>query len=125
MLLSRRLRLTLAACLLLAIAAGGPVACKPAAPTAVEPGEAADTTASPAEVEAAMRKAERLLAADDVDGAYTLLLPLSTTVRDNPAFRELYQRTVEAKWVLDARKAHQQHAKEQTGGALAPEDVFR
>lgn len=69
--------------------------------------------------------AQSALDAGDPDLAYALLLPYSTSVRGDEVFRATYQRAVDAKWVLDARKAHQQHAKEQEDGALAPEDVFK
>lgn len=75
-------------------------------------------------VTAAILHAEEALAEGDADRAYFLLLPLSTSVRGDEYFRVTYQRAVAAKWELDARKAHQQHAKEKEGGELAPEDVF-
>ena len=76
-------------------------------------------------VTAAIVEAQRLLAAKRVDDAYALLLPYTTVVRGDELFRTTYQSVLEAKWPLDARKAHQQHAKEDAGGSLDPEDVFR
>ena len=76
-------------------------------------------------VTAAIVEAQRLLAAERVDDAYELLLPYTTTVRGDELFRTTYQSVLKAKWPLDARKAHQQHAKEDAGGGLDPEDVFR
>lgn len=131
MLRTRRLRLGAIAFALSTLLVGGAVGCAPRAeapaPEPSRPGDSEARTAAPSESEvaSAMAAAEARLSDGDVDGAYGLLLPLSTTVRDNDAFRELYQRTVKAKWPLDARKAHQQHAKEQSGGVLAPEDVWR
>jgi hypothetical protein len=77
------------------------------------------------EVTAAIVEAQSLAAAGRVDDAYFLLLPLSRTVRDDQLFRETYQEVVAQKWALDARKAHQQHAKEKEDGALEPDDVFK
>lgn len=59
------------------------------------------------------------------DKAYELLLPYSTTVRGDSLYRRTYQDTVAAKWIFDARKAHQQHAKEKKGGQLDEKDVFK
>lgn len=128
MLRTRRLRLGAIAFVLFALPTGGAIGCAPRAEAPSSRPSASETRlAAPTESEVAstMAAARVRLAGGDVDGAYGLLLPLSTTVRDNPAFRELYQRTVKAKWSLDARKAHQQHAREQSGGVLAPEDVWR
>ena len=71
----------------------------------------------------AIARAQHLLAQGRVDEAYFVLLPY-TQVRDEQ-LRYTYQDVLAQKWPLDARKAHQQHAKEATGGALAPEDVFK
>ncbi|MDO8964455.1 MAG: hypothetical protein Q7W30_08205 [Coriobacteriia bacterium] len=57
--------------------------------------------------------------------AYRLLEPYSGIVRGDPVYRDAYQAAVRAKWPLDARKAHQQHAKEQKDGYLREEDVFK
>lgn len=73
----------------------------------------------------ALAKAQELVRRGRVDEAYVLLLPLSTTVRGDALFRATYQDVVRAKWPLDARKAHQQHAREATDGVLAPDDVLR
>ena len=70
-------------------------------------------------------EAQLLLARGEVDQAYFLLLPHAQTVRGDTQFRETYQKVVAAKWVLDARKAHQQHAKENEAGDLEPGDVFK
>lgn len=77
------------------------------------------------ELAEAIASAQSAIDSGDADRAYALLLPYSTSVRGDELFRATYQEAVEAKWVLDARKAHQQHAKEQEDGALAPEDVFK
>lgn len=77
------------------------------------------------EVTLAIALAEQDLAAGRVDEAYFTLLPLSTTVRGDEQFRDTYRRAVALKWTVDARKAHQQHAREKAGGALDPEDVER
>ena len=52
-------------------------------------------------------------------------VPLSTTVRDDPLFTATYREAVHKKIPIDARKAHQQHAREAEDGSLAPEDVER
>lgn len=69
-------------------------------------------------------RAEQLADEDRYDDAYRLLEPYAQTTRDGE-FREIYERVVAIKLQTDARKAHQQHAHEQTGGALAPQDVER
>lgn len=74
-------------------------------------------------VTCAIIEAQRLLDAGDVDRAFRMLAPYATTVRGDALYRRTYQATASAKWSLDSRKAHVQHAKEATGGALAPEDV--
>jgi len=68
-------------------------------------------------------EAQQLLSQGRVDEAYFLLLP-HTSVRDEQ-LRMTYQDVLKAKWPLDARKAHQQHAKEQDDGALEDGDVFK
>jgi hypothetical protein len=92
---------------------------------AIERARALEPWSERFEVTAAIVEAERLLDAGKVDAAYFLLLPYSTTVRDDPLFRAVYQEAARRKLPLDARKAHQQHAKEKDGGALDPEDVFK
>jgi len=73
----------------------------------------------------AIAKARQLTEEGYADEAYFLLLPLASTVTSDALFRETYQDVVGAKAPGDARKAHQQHAKETTAGGLAPEDVFK
>jgi predicted Zn-dependent protease len=73
----------------------------------------------------AIAQADALVAQGQVDDAYRLLLPLASTVRDDPQFRATYQRVLAIKWPLDARKAHQQHAREKKGGALDESDVLK
>lgn len=68
-------------------------------------------------------EARALLDADRVGEAFWLLLPLSTVVRDDPLFTATYREAVARKTPLDARKAHQQHAREDAEGNLDPEDV--
>jgi hypothetical protein len=70
-------------------------------------------------------EAEDLLVAGKVDEAYRLIEPYSRIVRGDVDFRRVYQAVVRAKTPLDSRKAHLQHAREQAGGYLAPEDVFK
>jgi len=70
-------------------------------------------------------EAQQLFESGQVDAAFFLLLPYSQVVRGDEVYRSVYQQVVAAKTPLDARKAHQQHAREQAGGALRPEDVFR
>jgi hypothetical protein len=77
------------------------------------------------EVTKAIVDAESMMASGDVDGAYFLLLRYAQTVRDDPLFRTTYQQAVAAKWKLDARKAHLQHAREDETGGLDAKDVFR
>lgn len=78
-----------------------------------------------AKVTLAIVRAQTLLDAEKVDEAYAVVFPLSQTVRGDELFRDTYQAVLTAKWPLDARKAHQQHAKEKENGDLAPEDVFK
>ena len=66
----------------------------------------------------------QLLESGRVDAAFWLLLPYSQVVRDDPLFTSVYRQVVATKAPLDARKAHQQHAREQTGGVLPESDVF-
>ena len=66
----------------------------------------------------------QLLEAGQVDPAFWLLLPYSQIVRGDPVYTSVYRQVVAAKAPLDARKAHQQHAREQTGGVLPETDVF-
>lgn len=73
----------------------------------------------------AIAQADALVAEGQVDEAYRLLLPLASTVRDDPQFRATYQRVLAVKAPLDARKAHQQHAREKKGGALDEDDVLK
>ncbi len=70
-------------------------------------------------------EAEVLLERDEVDAAYSLLAPLAPIVRDDELFRSVYHRVLESKTILDSRKAHIQHAREQEDGSLDPEDVLR
>lgn len=60
-----------------------------------------------------------------IDDAYRLLEPWAQTVRGDAVYTDAYRRTVAEKVPLDARKAHQQHAKESSAGLLREEDVFR
>ena len=69
-------------------------------------------------------RAMQLLEAGQVDPAFWLLLPYSQVVRGDPVYTSVYRQVVAAKTPLDARKAHQQHAREQTGGVLPETDVF-
>ena len=69
-------------------------------------------------------RAMQLLEAGQVDPAFWLLLPYSQVVRGDPVYTSVYRQVVAAKTPLDARKAHQQHAREQTGGVLPESDVF-
>jgi hypothetical protein len=73
----------------------------------------------------AIARADLLVSEGRVDDAYRLLLPLSGTVRDDGLFRETYQRVLSIKTPIDARKAHQQHAREKQGGALEEDDVIK
>jgi hypothetical protein len=73
----------------------------------------------------AIAEARRLLDGGEIQAAYELLLPLSAVVRGDALFRETYQEAVRRKWPIDARKAHQQHAREGRRGQLRPEDVER
>ena len=66
----------------------------------------------------------QLLESGRVDAAFWLLLPYSQVVRGDPLFTSVYRQVVATKAPLDARKAHQQHAREQTGGVLPESDVF-
>lgn len=68
-------------------------------------------------------EAHEMVSEGRVDEAYFRLLPYSQ-IRDEQ-LRMTYQDVLKLKWPLDARKAHQQHAKEQEDGALADEDVFK
>ncbi|HSK48848.1 MAG TPA: hypothetical protein VLA05_12750 [Coriobacteriia bacterium] len=77
------------------------------------------------EVTNAVAKASVLLETQRVDEAYFLLLPFAATVRGDELFRTAYQDVLEAKWALDSRKAHQQHAREKEDGELDPEDVLK
>lgn len=77
------------------------------------------------EVTSVIVQAQSLLSSGRVDDAYFLLLPHSTTVSDDALFRSVYQGALAAKTPLDARKAHQQHAREREDGALSPDDVMR
>jgi hypothetical protein len=77
------------------------------------------------EVRRVTLEGEDLLARSRIDEAYRLLEPYALTVRGDPEFRRVYQAVVVAKTPLDSRKAHLQHAREQAGGYLAPEDVFK
>jgi len=45
-------------------------------------------------------------------------------VGGDPVYTSVYRQVVAAKAPLDARKAHLQHAREQTGGVLPEKDVF-
>jgi hypothetical protein len=58
-----------------------------------------------------------------IDSAFWLLEPYSQVVRGDPLYRSVYQEVVSAKTPLDARKAHVQHSREQTGGVLLEKDV--
>lgn len=69
-------------------------------------------------------RAMQLFEAGQVDAAFWLLLPYSQVVRGDPVYTSVYRQVVAAKAPLDARKAHQQHAREQTGGVLPESDVF-
>lgn len=69
-------------------------------------------------------RGEQLLDEGRIDPAFWLLQSYSQIVRDDPLYREAYQRAVSLKTPLDARKAHIQHAREQTGGVLRDEDVI-
>jgi hypothetical protein len=73
----------------------------------------------------AIARARDYLSRGDVDSAYRAMLPLSTEVRGDALFRETYQRVLALKTPTDARKAHQQHAREKPDGGLDPEDVER
>jgi hypothetical protein len=66
----------------------------------------------------------RLLQEGQVDKAFWLLEPYSQIVRGDPLYRSVYQEVVSVKAPLDARKAHVQHAREQTGGVLLEKDVI-
>jgi hypothetical protein len=66
----------------------------------------------------------QLLEAGQVDAAFWLLLPYTQIVRDDPVYTSVYRQAVALKTPLDARKAHQQHAREQTGGVLLEKDVI-
>lgn len=66
-----------------------------------------------------------LLERGRVDAAYFLLEPLSQVVRGDEVYHTIYQQAVSAKWPLDSRKAHLQHAREQKDGSLRPQDVFK
>lgn len=68
-------------------------------------------------------EALQLLEQGRIDQAFWLLEPYSQIVRDDPFYTRTYQRIVSIKTPLDARKAHVQHAKEQTGGVLLEKDV--
>lgn len=59
-----------------------------------------------------------------IDGAFWLLEPYSQVVRGDALYRSVYQEVVSAKTPLDARKAHVQHSREQTGGLLLEKDVI-
>jgi hypothetical protein len=65
-----------------------------------------------------------LLQEGKIDAAFFLLEPYSQIVRDDPLYRSVYQRVVSIKTPLDSRKAHMQHAREQTGGILLEKDVI-
>lgn len=58
-----------------------------------------------------------------IDSAFWLLEPYSQIVRGDPLYRSVYQEVVSAKTPLDARKAHVQHSREETGGVLPEKDV--
>ena len=77
------------------------------------------------EVTRAVIAAQSLFAGGEVDRAYFLLLPYTRWVRGDALFRETYREVVGAKWILDARKAHLQHAREKEDGALDSGDVLR
>ena len=66
-----------------------------------------------------------LLERGRVDAAYRLLEPYSQTVRGDEIYRSAYQAVVRIKTPLDARKAHQQHARERSDGTLREQDVIR
>lgn len=68
-------------------------------------------------------RALQLLDAGKVDAAFWLLEPYSQIVRGDPLYTHTYQHVVAIKTPLDSRKAHVQHAKEQTGGVLLEKDV--
>jgi len=65
-----------------------------------------------------------LFEAGQVDAAFWLLQPYAQTVRGDEMYRSVYQQVVSVKAPLDARKAHVQHAREQTGGVLLEKDVI-
>jgi hypothetical protein len=65
----------------------------------------------------------QLLQEGRVDSAFWLLEPYSLIVRGDPVYRSIYQQVVAIKAPLDSRKAHVQHAREQTGGVLLEKDV--
>ncbi len=66
----------------------------------------------------------QLLEEGRADAAFWLLEPYSQIVRGDPVYTAVYREAVDLKAPLDARKAHQQHAREQTGGVLLEKDVF-
>lgn len=76
-------------------------------------------------VRAAMLSGRQLLDAGQVDDAFWRLYAVAHLVSDDPAFRATYQEAVRLKTMLDSRKAHVQHSKENEDGSLAPEDVQR
>lgn len=69
--------------------------------------------------------AERHLAADAPHAAYRALEPFAGRGEFDADFRYVYRRASRERMAEDARKAHQQHAREDEEGGLATEDVLR
>ena len=74
---------------------------------------------------AAVQEGESLLAAGDLDAAKAVLKSAFLRDRSNSEIESLLARVNAEIEARDARKAHQQHGHEGTGGVLAPEDVER
>ena len=74
---------------------------------------------------AAVLEGESLLAAGDLDAAKAVLKAAFLRDRSNSELESLLARVNAEIEARDARKAHQQHGHEGTGGVLAPEDVER
>ncbi len=73
---------------------------------------------------AASAQAKQLVAAGDLDRARQVLIDAWALDRSAMYLRRQLKDVNDAIFLRDARKAHQQHAREQTGGVLAPEDVI-
>lgn len=65
-----------------------------------------------------------LLRAGEVDAAFRLLYPYWEVATDDRVFGSVYREVMAIKMPLDARKAHQQHAREQSSGVLLEKDVI-